>query len=315
MSHLIPHGDTAIRLGWKFLPPHIRAEVERRCGSPVVSSVSCDAGFTPGLASVLTCADSSRHFIKAAAAVAQRTFADAYREEARILAGLPARVPAPRLRWVIDEDWFVLCTEFVDSTQPARPWSVADLDATLDTCERLAAATTPAPAVLSGKPFTQEAADLLPGWDLVSVEDLPAPAGADHLSEAVALAGRCREVLDGDTLVHSDLRDDNVLLRPDGTALFCDWNWPARGADWFDSLAVLIGPRGDGLDVTKVMAERPLLRDVPGEHVDIALALMCGHFLGSATQPVPASSPWLRTAQRWQGEVVWSWLAERRGWS
>jgi hypothetical protein len=30
---------------------------------------------------------------------------------------------------------------------------------------------------------------------------------------------------------------------------------------------------------------------------------------------VPPTSPWLREAQRWQGEVVWAWLGERRGWT
>jgi hypothetical protein len=114
--------------------------------------------------------------------------------------------------------------------------------------------------------------------------------------------------------VHTDVRDDNVLLTPDGRALFCDWNFPAVGAAWLDSLFMLIGPRGDGVDVDAVMAERPLLRDVAADDVDRVLALICGYFLRQADEPVPATSPHLRDAQRWQGDVVWAWLAERRGW-
>ena len=110
------------------------------------------------------------------------------------------------------------------------------------------------------------------------------------------------------------MRDDNVLLTPDGRALFCDWNWPTAGADWLDSLFMLIGPRGDGLDVDAVIAERRLLRDVPADDVDRVLALICGYFFRQADEPVPATSPHIRDAQRWQGEVVWAWLAERRGW-
>jgi hypothetical protein len=30
---------------------------------------------------------------------------------------------------------------------------------------------------------------------------------------------------------------------------------------------------------------------------------------------VPATSPFVRDAQRWQGEVCWDWLSERRGWA
>jgi hypothetical protein len=29
---------------------------------------------------------------------------------------------------------------------------------------------------------------------------------------------------------------------------------------------------------------------------------------------VPPTSPFLRIHQRWQGEVCWEWLCERRGW-
>lgn len=77
---------------------------------------------------------------------------------------------------------------------------------------------------------------------------------------------------------------------------------------------MLIGPRGDGLDVEAVIASRPLLRDVPPDHVDRILALVCGYFHKSADDPVPPTSPHIRDHQRWQGEVVWQWLAERRGW-
>src|SRR3954468_18472167 len=56
----LPHGDTARRLGWVHLPPTVRRQVERKIGATVVDSFSCDAGFTPGLASVLLCADGTR---------------------------------------------------------------------------------------------------------------------------------------------------------------------------------------------------------------------------------------------------------------
>jgi len=77
----------------------------------------------------------------------------------------------------------------------------------------------------------------------------------------------------------------------------------------------MIGPRGDGLDVEAVLASYPLTREVPAEHVDIVLALVVGYFLKSADDPVPPTSPYVRDAQRWQGEVVWDWLCERRGWA
>ena len=135
-----------------------------------------------------------------------------------------------------------------------------------------------------------------------------------HADEAATLAAGFAEVMGGNTVVHVDVRDDNVLLTADGRALFCDWNWPVVGAAWQDSLFMLLGPRGDGLDVEAVIAQRRLLRAVPPDHVDRVLALICGYFLSSADEPVPPTSPHIRDAQRWQGEVVWGWLSERRGW-
>jgi hypothetical protein len=86
------------------------------------------------------------------------------------------------------------------------------------------------------------------------------------------------------------------------------------GAAWLDSLFLLIGPRGDGVDVAEVIAGHPLLSVVPEESIDIVLALITGYFLKSADEPVPPTSPFIRDAQRWQGEVCWEWLCERRGW-
>ena len=85
----------------------------------------------------------------------------------------------------------------------------------------------------------------------------------------------------GETLVHTDVRDDNILHH-DGRALLCDWNWPMVGAAWLDSLFLLIGPRGDGLDVAARDRRAPAAARVPAEDIDAVLALVTGYFLKSA---------------------------------
>jgi hypothetical protein len=310
-SALVPVGRTARRVEWAHLPPRVRRSIEERIGRPVESASSRTSGFTPGFASVLTCADGSRHFVKAASTKAQRMFAEAYREEARKLVALPAEAPAAGLLWTLDvDDWFVLCLEHVEGRQPGRPWTTADLDASLDALEAVADLLTPAPAVLDLEPLAVEFAPFPAFWDHVRATR----PGLPHLEEAAALAARCAEVVGGDTLVHTDVRDDNVLVTPDGRAVLCDWNWPCVGAAWVDTVLLLVGPRGDGLDVESVLASRRLTRDVPAESIDIVLALLVGFFLRQADEPVPPTSPHLRDHQRWQGEVCWDWLAARRGW-
>jgi Phosphotransferase enzyme family len=309
---LVPLGRTARRVEWSHLPPRLRQAIEAEVGAPVTGVESRTSGFTPGLASVLTCEDGSRHFVKAASTKAQRMFAEAYREEARKLEELPAEAPAARLLWTLDvDDWFALGLEHVPARQPRRPWRQDDLDASLDTLELVADLLTPAPAGLGLDDIATDFAAFPGYWDHLRTHrpDLP------HLEEAAELAGRYREVVGGNTLVHTDVRDDNILIRPDGSAVLCDWNFPCVGAPWLDTLLLMVGPRGDGLDVEAMLAARRLTRDVPAESVDIFLALITGYFLRQSDEPVPPTSPHLRDHQRWQGEVCWDWLVERRGWS
>ena len=307
----VPHGRTARRLDWVHLPPMVRRAISDQCGSPVASAVSQDSGFTPGFASVLVCEDGGHHFVKAASVIAQRPFAEAYREEARKLAALPETVPAPRLLWTLEAyDWFALSTEYVAAQAPARPWQQAELQGCVDMLVETAAALTPPPAGLDLPRAAEELAEWPAYWEHLRENR----ADLSHLEEAAALAATFAEVTVGSTLVHTDVRDDNLLLAADGRVLLCDWNWPMVGAAWLDSLFLLIGPRGDGLDVESVISAHPLLSEVPPGHVDVVLALVVGYFLKSADEPVPPTSPYIRDAQRWQGEVCWDWLCERRGW-
>lgn len=307
----LPWGRTARRLDWAHLPPQVRFDVEARLGSPVVADSSSTHGFVPVIESVLTCADGSQHLLRAASAKAQRTFAAALRSEARWLASLPPTVPVPALTSSIDGDWVVLLLAVGGSRLPARPWSLDDLTSVLSELASIVPALTPAPAGV--RDFAEDLADWLGRWDILEDrEDLGTPG---QLLAAGRLAARLPEVTAGDTLVHTDLRDDTIRLCDDGRVLLDGWAWPVRGAAWLDSLLLLVGPCGDGLDVESVLRSNPLLAVVPDDDVDCVLAAMAGFFLTSCDLPVPSASPWLREFQRWQGEAVWGWLRRRRGWS
>ena len=305
---VVPHGRTAVRLGWRFLPPEIRDLVERRLGAQVSTAVSQDAGFTPGFASILTTSSGDRAFVKAASKAAQPEIAASYAEEARKLAVLRDAVPAPRLDWVHeDEGWVVLGLEAVDARPPRRPWRPDDLDRALDLAEAIADATRVTPPGLDLRPLVEELPALLDGWHDV-------PAEWPHRDEAAALA-RTMSDLPADRFAHCDLRDDNILLCSDGRTLACDWNWPALGPVWQDSVDLLISAHGDGLDVAPLLADRTLTRDADPDHVDAWIAAVCGFMLAMRRRPAPASSPHLRTHSNWYAEAAWSLLAQRRGWS
>jgi hypothetical protein len=305
----VPHGHTARRLEWRFLPPEVRTLVEGHLGAPVVAAVSKTGGFTPGFASVLTASDGSRGFVKAASKAAQGEIAGSYAEEAHKLTLLGDVIPAPQLQWVHeDEAWVVLGFEAVDARQPRRPWQLAELDRALDLAEAIAEATHAIPTGLDLLPLVEDVPRLLTGWDDVP-EDWP------HHADAAALAASMATVPDSDRFAHCDLRDDNILFADDGRTLACDWNWPALGPVWQDSVDLLISAHGDGVDVDALLASRTLTRDAEPDHVDAWLAAICGFMLSARSRPAPASSPHLRTHSDWYAEAAWSWLAQRRGWS
>ncbi len=303
----------ARRFPWPFLPPELRTAVETHCGARVVDEEPCDLGFTPGFAAVLTCADGSRHFVKAASAKAQRGSALSYRAEIAVLRCLHPDVPTPRLLWSIDSDWVVLSTQYDGGRPPSLPWVGPELDACLDALERAADLLTPAP--VAAEPVEKEFAAWPGYWDHV----LPLPHLQPHLSEAAALASTFAEHCTGETLVHADVRADNLLILdgPAGpTAQLLDWTWPAEGADWLDTVTLLALARAQGaLGVDDLLATRRLTRDLSDDSVDAWLALLAGYFLKSADDPVPASAPHLRGHQRVAGAAFWEWLSDRRGWT
>lgn len=301
----VPHGETAQRLTWRFLPPALRAQVEQRLGGTVVEDESKESGFTTCFASVVRAADGSSVFLKAASIVAQEEVAQTLRSEARLLAGLvkqPVPLPMPRPLWVIDDDvWVAIGFETVDGLPPRRPWEDAELTRALDVAEAIAAAPLPDVPL---QPLTTTVPRLVHAWEMLP--DRP------HHDEALALA-RAYADLPADALSHSDLRDDNVLLGG-GRDVAVDWSQCSRGQPWRDTVDLLVSAYGDGLDVESVLSSRALTRAVDPDHVDGWLAALAGFMADAALRPAPMNSPHLRTHSRWYAAATWAWLSERRGW-
>lgn len=312
----VPHEATARRPRWDDLPAAVRVLVERRHGSPVVAATSRDAGFTPACASRLRCADGSTLFVKALDTVAHPHLAGSYAQEAAVAALLPATVPAPRLRWAqVVDGWQVLAFDDVPSRTPVRPWRPAELDAALATLVAAAAALTPAPDGLD-LPTVADLDDQLSTWRALAAGTLDAalapPAWRDRVPELAALEARVGQACAGSTAVHLDVRDDNLLLTDDGRVLVCDWSWMVLGAPWVDTVGLLVGAHGDGLDADGLLAAHPLTRDVPAADVDAFLVALAGYFVEASARPEVDTSPYLRTHQRWYRDATLTWLATRR---
>jgi thiamine kinase-like enzyme len=129
------------------------------------------------------------------------------------------------------------------------------------------------------------------------------------------LEARWREATDGESLVHLDIRADNVLLTRD-RVLFVDWPAASIGAPWIDLVAMLpsVAMQG-GPDPEDIWRAHPLSRGVDDDRVDAFLAGIVGYFAHTVWLPPPPGLPTIRAFQSAQGTHAAAWLAARRGWT
>jgi aminoglycoside phosphotransferase (APT) family kinase protein len=216
-----------------------------------------------------------------------------------------------------DGGWVALAFEAIAGRVPRHPWERAELDSVLLALEDVHAALTPSPSTHL-EPARQFFRRLFGGWSqLATATDTPGldPWCRTHLDELVALEARWPEAIDGPTLLHGDIRSDNIILGPGGP-VFVDWPHAAVGNPVFDlvawapSVALEGGP-----DPEELLAGHGPSRSAAPEVVSALLAAVSGFFVSHSFRPSPPGLPTLRAFQASQGEVALAWLRRHRGWS
>jgi len=294
------------RIVWTDLPDAVRRGVGSIVGSPVVEAVSQNGGFSPGTADRVRTASGERAFVKACSPALNERTVVLHRREARVAAGLPPEVPAPRLLGVYDDgSWVALVFDDVPGRHPATPWRSSELLTVLAALTSLAGVAIP--TELADLPTTaEELAEDLRGWHRVRAD---APHQLDdwvvtHLDQLCDVADVAPAALAGDRLVHTDVRADNLLIRPDGTVAMVDWPWASRGPAWFDTLSVLINVATfGGHDVSALLAEHAPA-ELESAKLTAVLVAIGGYFLDAARKPAPAGLPTIRAFQAAQGAAV-----------
>jgi aminoglycoside phosphotransferase (APT) family kinase protein len=301
------------RLRWRQLPKQVRDAVESAAGAPVRSETSQPGGFSPGLASVLHLADSRSVFVKAAGRSRNPDSPKLHRTEGQVLAALPAAAPAPRLLWRYDDgDWVALMTEVVDGVPPAQPWVRPELERFLAAAGALAADLT---AAGMDVPLVQDShASVFTGWrHLAGDGDVGwlEPWARRRLKALAALEERWPAGAAGASLLHGDLRADNVLLT-DERVVVVDWPHACVGAGWLDLLFAMPSIAMHGGGPPEALWRRyPPARGADPEAVTAVLAALTGYFLAQSRRPAPPNLPRVRAFQRAQGEAALAWLRSR----
>ena len=244
-----------------------------------------------------------------------------HRREARIAATLPASVPTPRLLWSYDDgDWVALVFEDIEGWTPATPWRAEELGRVLSALTQLVESLTPSP--IEVETIAERLHEPLQGWRTLAsaartkrdrLDSVPDWARR-NLERLAALESEWERASVGATLLHFDLRADNILLTAD-RVLVVDWPHASLGAGWMELLQILpsIAMQG-GPKPWEIFDSHPLGRRAPDREVTAVLAALAGYFDHQSRLPAPPGLPTLRAFQRDQGIPAVEWLMRRTGW-
>ncbi|MGY2128399.1 phosphotransferase family protein [Blastococcus sp. SYSU DS0617] len=308
------------RLPYARLPAGLRAEIDAALGSPVVAVSPRQGGFSPGPAVVVTCADGRSAFVKAVGTPLNPETPTLMRAEAEVTARLPATLPVPALRAHLEwadgaDEWVALVFDVFDGEAAPLPWTPQTAAVAVAGLTELARAATPCP--VAGLPTLAERVDVpLSSWARLAADPPPDldPWETERLDWLGEVPDRLAAGgwLDGDTLVHGDLRADNLLLGPGNAVAFVDWAWAVRGADWIDTVLFSLDAAAQGgVDPEWLVGRSPLVPAAdPCQVTDLVLA-MAGMWASSMRRPAPPGLPTLRTFQRHFHAAALAWGVRR----
>jgi hypothetical protein len=200
----------------------------------------------------------------------------------------------------------VLVLEDLSAATWPPPWDAERVGAVRRCIDAVAATDAP-----EGTPrVADDHLGLRDGWSEVEEEPgaflalgLCSPAWLEANVEALRSAGEAAP-LDGDALLHFDVRSDNVCFREDGSAVLVDWNWTSVGnpaidtAFWLPSLEAEGGPPPESV-----------ASDVAPELAACWAGFLCSH----AGRPSIPTAPHVRRNQLRQARTALPWAARALG--
>ena len=257
-------------------------------------------GYTPAERWTVRFDDGSSAFVKAG--VTEDT-AGWLRKEHDIYERLAGAPFLAELRgWDDDGETPLLLLEDLSGAQWPPPWTGARIDAVLAALDAVHASSPPVTVTLE-----EDRADMA-GWWKIAEDPEPflstgncTAAWLEHALPSLLEAER-NAVLEGDALVHFDVRSDNLCFTQ-GRAVLVDWNWASLGnpkvdaVSWMPSLRLEGGPPPE-----TVIAAEPELA-----------AFVCGFLACRAGLPDLPQAPRVRTVQRAQLRVALPWAAALLG--
>ncbi len=278
------------------MKPETITRAERVLGGEAVSWTRVESGgWSRNEHWTLVFADGTRAFAKVASIDPSPAW---LRDERHVYSCVAGPFMPGLLGWEDGAEPMLVLEDLADAYW-APPWRDGDVDAVLAALAEVAATT-----------WTGELPALTferwPGWRQVEQDPslflglgVASPAWLERsLPQLVAASDGA--LLTGASLLHCDVRSDNLCLR-DGRAVLVDWNHARIGnpaldvAFWLPSLELEGGPPPDRFGV------------------DELAPLVAGFFAPLAGLPPPEGAPKVRDFQRAQLEVALPWACRALG--
>ena len=238
--------------------------------------------------------DGRRVFVKAATAPHTARW---LRREAEVYAHLHGSFIAELIAFEDDPVEPLLVLEDLSDADWGVRWDARRVAAVRAALAAIAA--TPPPP---NTPSVRETLGEFGRWDVVEADPEPflstAIRSREWLDRALPILKTAAEAapLDGDDLLHVDVRSDNLCFRR-GTAVLVDWNWCSTGRAEFDVAAWLPSLAFEGGPPPWEMLPRG------GEYA----AFLAGIWAAVVGLPPPPTAPTVRAQQRRQLEVALAW--------
>ncbi len=135
------------------------------------------------------------------------------------------------------------------------------------------------------------------------------PWAAAHLTTLVDLEETGLAAARGDTLVHFDAYQHNILLTSD-RVLFVDWPHARLGAPFLD-LIIFASSAAAGIDPDRLLAGRAVMAALDPHVIDAVLAAHAGFCVAGALWPAKPELAPIIAAKAELGAAAMTWLRRR----
>jgi hypothetical protein len=284
-----------------LIAPPLRRRIAELAGREPVTWSKVERGYTPAERWLVTFDDGSSAFAKVGTTPLTAGWV---RDERRWYARLKGDFLPRALGFSDDPERPLLLLEDLSHARWPPPWLPGDPERLLDTLARLAA-TRPLPDDL---PALESLRPELAGWPDVARDPAPflslglCSTGWLEAALPTLLEAQAAAVLDGDDLLHFDVRSDNLCFLPDRVVLV-DWNHPLRGNRAFDLAFLAPSFRLEG---------GPLPEEILPDAGPLA-ATCSGYFAAQAGKPPVPDAPRVRWIQHRQLRIALPWAVRALG--